>query len=322
MSKLFSRKYHEKNKEEIPEGDLLERQGQSIRRWSLVIGVLVTSVLTLLVFGVVKQIINDSLFYLTAAIFTFGAVAMHGFDSSIKPGYVGILSWWGYLLPIYVGHGTHWVPKIFGVKFEPIDVRVKVIIAPDTEKLDKNEVKTKYKRIRVKIQIVRPRAYKLNTTDEMADDGVISSTNEALREYTSTSTYKKCNQLTSEVEEAIKKNIEKKLAEEQDWGLNVTSVEIGEVEGSEIVEKEDQELRTRRKRMDLVNTHAKQLEKRGLSPKDAIEQVKIIHGITPEKIEKAEKEHTIEIGENTRDSIGSLLGLLFKEPKKKESKNE
>jgi len=315
MAYLYFKKKDQpkENEEEIPEGDRLEIQGQVVRIWTLVIGVLVTSVLTLLVFSIVKQITGDPLFYVSAAVITFAAVGIYGRDG-IEPGYVGMFNWWGYLIPLYVGHGASWVPKIFGVKLDPVKVRIIIRRFSSITMLDKNNAQVIFRRVRAKCQIIRPKPFRLNTTEEDLNDEVDSKTQEALREEASGATYEELKAMTSEDQKRIKTRIEEKLKEEQDLGTHMVAIEWAEVVSSEIVMTEDQEVIARKKRMDQFLEQTDELGKKldGLTAKEKAEIVKVVAKITPEKMETVRRENTVDVGEKLGELIGKLTDPLEK----------
>lgn len=311
MIKLFSRKRRKKKRIQI--GDRLEREGQVIRRWTLIIGVLATLILTLLVFGIVKQITGDSWLCVCAAILTFAAVGVYGRDG-IEPGYVGMLNWWGYLIPLYVGHGVNWLPKIFGVKFDPVKVRIIIRRFPFVKVLDVNNAEVIFEKVRAKYQIIRPKPFRLNTTEEDLNDEVDSKTEEALREEASGTTYEKLKAMTSEGQKSIKTKIEKKLKEEQDLGANLVAIEWTKVTPGEVVGTEDQEVIARKKRMEQFLDQTDELGKKldGLTDKEKAEIVKVVAKITPEKMETVRRENTVDVGEKLGELIGKLTDPLEK----------
>ena len=311
MFKLFSRK--RRKKKEIQIGDRLEKQGQVVRIWTLIIGALVTSVLTLLVFSIVKQITGDPLFYVSAAVITFAAVGIYGRDG-IEPGYVGMFNWWGYLIPLYVGHGTGWAPKIFGVKLDPVKVRIIIRRFPFVKVLDVNNAEAIFEKVRAKYQIIRPKPFRLNTTEEDLNDEVDSKTEEALREEASGATYEELKAMTSKDQKSIKTRIETKLKEEQDLGANIVAIEWTKVAPGEIVGTEDQEVIAREKRMGQFLGQTDELGKKldGLTDKEKAEIVKVVAGITPEKMETVRRENTVDVGEKLGKLVDKLTNPLEK----------
>ena len=302
-----------RRKKRILIGDRLERQGQVVRIWTLIIGVLVTSALTLLVFGIVKQITGDPLFYVSAAVITFAAVGIYGRDG-IEPGYVGMFNWWGYLIPLYVGHGTGWVPKIFGVKLDPVKVRIIIRRFPFVKVLDVSNAEAIFEKVRAKYQIIRPKPFRLNTTEEDLDNEVDSKTEEALRVEASGKTYEELKAMTSKDQKSIKTRIEAKLKEEQDLGANIVAIEWTKVAPGEIVGTEDQEVIARKKRMEQFLGQTDELGKKldGLTDKEKAEIVKVVAKITPEKMETVRQENTLDVGEKLGKLIDKLTDPLEK----------
>lgn len=302
-----------RKKKEIPIGDRLEKEGQVVRRWTLAIGFFVTAGLTLLVFGIVKQITGDPLFYVSAAAITFAAVGIYGRDG-IEPGYVGMLNWWGYLIPIYVGHGVNWLPEIFGVKFDPVKVRIIIRKFSSITMLDENNAQVIFRKVRAKCQIIRPKPFRLNTTEEDLNDEVDSKTQEAIREEASGTTYEKLKAMTSEDQKRIKTRIEEKLKEEQDLGTHMVAIEWAEVVSSEIVMTEDQEVIARKKRMDQFLDQVGELggKLKGLTDKEKAENVKVVAKIVEEKIQTVRQENTVDVGESLSKLIGKLTDPLEK----------
>lgn len=305
---------------DILPGDLLEEEGQKRRKISLWLGVSVTLFTTLITGFLAGYFIPIPYLWIIAMAFVFTVTGPYGTEYT-EPGYIKQLEWLGKKTKAYYGHGKSWIPKILGFKLAPVVVRMTIHKIPLITELDKDNAKVFFHNVRVKYQILRPYQFALNTTEENLRDEVDSKTKEAIREKTSKTTYERMKKMTSKGQESIKKNIEKKLEEEQDLGAGIVSLEWENVTADETIEQEDQELVAREKRMTQVEEHIERLAKDGVSRKEAIKEIKVFHKIVPEKIETIKKEQMIELGENARDLAKDII-VLISGSKKKEQKND
>ena len=304
------------------EGDLLEENGKIIRKKSLIKGGFETAIAMLIV-GVSTLLVPIPYFWLIAVILTGIIVGYYSLQSH-PPGHVGQPNTWGQIgsKEQCTGHGVSYSERYLGRKFDDIDIQVKVLEIPPIPPiivLDKNDVPTTFKNAQLDYQIVDPKAHRLNTTESRVVAGLIGFTREACREEAAEESYKGLKRMTAEQQKNIKDNIKNKLAEEQYWGINVTNFKVGSITASETVEKEDEEIQAREKRMKQVEDHVVKLQKLGIKGKEAIKEWEILNKIVPEEIKTEKRDVNFELGKNVAGLAENLLSLI---PKSKKKENE
>ncbi len=306
----------------VSPGDKLEEHGKIIRKKSLKKGILETGIAMLLV-GLLTLFVPIPYFWLIAMILTGVLVGYYSLQSR-APGHVGQPNTWGQIgsKEECTGHGVSYSRRYLGQKFDDVNIQVQVLEIPSTPPitvLDKNDVPTTFGNVQLDYQIFDPEASRLNTTESRVVTGLIGITRGACRKEAAKESYKGLKHMTEEQQERIKDNIEAKLKEEQDWGINVTNFKVGSITTSETVEKEDEEIQVREKRMNQVKKHVGILEKLGVKGKEALKEWEILNKIVTEEIKTVKNDVSFELGKNVAGFGKSLVDLI---PKSKEKRSK